>query len=57
MGKLIDIDFAIIETLRVHPDFTPTVNALYMDNMTHPEGPRSRHLIKLRKRGSCRLMI
>lgn len=38
MGKLIDIDFAIIETLRVHPDFTPTVNALYMDNMTHPEG-------------------
>lgn len=38
MGKLIDIDFAIIETLKVHPDFTPTVSALYMDNMTNPKG-------------------
>ena len=38
MGKLIDVDFAIIETLRQHPDFIPAVNTLYMDNMTHPEG-------------------
>ena len=38
MGKLNDIDFAIIETLKAHPDFTPAVNALYMDNMTSPRG-------------------
>lgn len=38
MGKLIDIDFAIIETLKAHPDFTPCINSLYMDNMTSPEG-------------------
>lgn len=38
MGKLNDINFAIIETLKAHPDFVPTVNALYMDNMTHSAG-------------------
>lgn len=38
MGKLINIDFAIIETLKAHPEFTESVNALYMDNMTSPDG-------------------
>ena len=38
MGRLNDIDFAIIETLNVHPDFTPHINTIYMDNLTSPTG-------------------
>ena len=38
MGKLNNIDFAIIETLKAHPDFIPHMNALYMDNLTSPKG-------------------
>ncbi len=38
MGKLNDIDFALIETIKAHPDFIPSLNALYMDNMTSPKG-------------------
>ncbi len=38
MGKLNNIDFALIETIKVHPDFIPSLNALYMDNMTSPQG-------------------
>ena len=38
MGKLNNIDFALIETITVHPDFIPSLNALYMDNMTSPKG-------------------
>ena len=38
MGRLNDIDFALVETLKEHPEFTPYVNSLYIDNMTSPFG-------------------
>ena len=34
MEKLKDIDFAIIETILAHPDFTPTINAMVFDTIT-----------------------
>lgn len=38
MGKLNDIDFAVIETLRAHPDFTHNVESMYMESMTSSKG-------------------
>ena len=38
MGKLNDIDFAVIETLRAHPEFTHNVESMYMESMTSSKG-------------------
>lgn len=38
MEKLKDIDFAIIETILAHPDFTPTINAMVFDTITSKKG-------------------
>jgi hypothetical protein len=38
MGKLINIDYAIIETLKAHPEFTPQMNGIYLDNLTSTTG-------------------
>ena len=38
MGKLNDIDFAIIETLKKHQEFIPLMNSIYMHSMTSEEG-------------------
>ena len=38
MERLNDIDFAIIETLNAHPDFTRQINTIYMDNLTSKNG-------------------
>ena len=38
MGRLNDIDYAIVETLKAHPNFTIHINSLYMDNLTSPTG-------------------
>ena len=34
MGKLINIDYAIVETLKAHPEFIPKMNCIYLDNLT-----------------------
>ena len=34
MGKLINIDYAIIETLKAHPEFISKMNCIYLDNLT-----------------------
>lgn len=38
MEKLKDIDFAIIETILAHPDYTPTINAMVFDTITSKNG-------------------
>ena len=38
MGKLINIDYAIIETLKAHPEFTLQMNCIYLDNLTSTTG-------------------
>lgn len=38
MGRLNDIDFAIVETLKAHPDYIPDINTIYLDNLTSQNG-------------------
>ena len=38
MGNLINIDYAIIETLKAHPDFTPQMPYIYLENLTSKKG-------------------
>lgn len=38
MGILKDIDFAIVETLKAHPEFIPDISIIYIDNLTSKSG-------------------
>ena len=38
MNKYQTIDYAILETLKVHPDYTRSMNSIIFNNLTRPDG-------------------